>query len=74
MSLYDYVCLTVYACLCETVCLSLTKGFVLCSLHITESITERKNEGQFTEIFNGVLQGIKSLTQTDPHNIQYYKH
>jgi hypothetical protein len=28
----------------------------------------KRNEGLFTEIFNRVLQGIKSLTPTDPDN------
>lgn len=31
-------------------------------------------EGHFTEIFNTILQGIKSLSATDPDNKQYYKH
>lgn len=38
--------------------LSLTKGFALLLNH-TDYITQRRNEGSFTEVFNRLLQGIK---------------
>jgi hypothetical protein len=43
----------------ESIYLALTKGFVLFLLDHTESTTWGGNEGDFPEIFNRVLQGIK---------------
>lgn len=65
-------CLCVPVCLvcdhvsvCVYLCLSLTKAFVLYLLNSTESIPWRRN-GYLTEIFNRVLQVVKSLAPTDP--------
>lgn len=68
--------LRICPCVCVCLCLFLTTGCALLSLNSTKSITWRKDEGYFTEIFMSFTMGLSHwlhLTTTDPSN-KYYKH
>lgn len=52
----------VLSCLTMSLSLSLRKAFVMYFLNTTESVAWGGNEGYSTEIFNILLQGMKSLT------------
>lgn len=66
-------CLSVCTCVYPHVSLP-NEGFAWSLLNGKESLTRGRYEGHFTEIFNTILEGIKSLSATDPDNKQYYKH
>lgn len=54
---------------CLSLCLSQRCLFYI-YLTAQKSITQRRNQGDFTEIFNTVLQGIKLLTPNAPEALR----
>ena len=60
------VCVCVFPCVCPP-----QRALLSLLLNNTESITWGRNEEYFPEISNRVLQGIKSLTPTDPNRVRW---